>query len=145
MELQFACLDFLQPFGAARVQDFEIARRMIRGARRGFPMKIRTFRFLALTPCLILLGAALAPTDATAGVNGREANQGDRIARGVSSGSLTTGETARLGAQQARIEHMERRFRANDGQLGPRERQKLDGALDRSRNQIYRAKHNDRE
>ena len=108
-------------------------------------MKPRTSRRWTLAPCLILLGATLAPIDAIAGVNGREAAQRGRIAQGVGSGSLTAGEAARLGAEQARIEHMERRFRANDGQLGPRERERLDSALDRSRNHIFRAKHNDRE
>ena len=108
-------------------------------------MLSRTFVRSSLAPGLLLLGLSLAPLDAAAGVNGREAAQRDRIAQGVASGSLTGREAARLTAEQARIERKEQRFRANDGRLGPRERNALDRSLDRSRNHIFRAKHNDRE
>jgi hypothetical protein len=90
---------------------------------------------------LLILGAGVA---SAAGVNGREAVQRHRIGAGVQDGSLTRGETHRLFHRQRHIERMERRFRADDGALGPRERHRLDGALDRSSRHIYRARHNGR-
>jgi hypothetical protein len=82
--------------------------------------------------------------EAVAGVNAREARQRHRIAHGVQDGSLTRHEAHRLAHQQHRIERRERRFRANDGALGPRERMALDRSLDRSSRHIYRARHNER-
>jgi hypothetical protein len=90
---------------------------------------------------LLVLGAGVA---SAAGVNGREAVQRHRIGAGVQDGSLTHGEAHRLTRRQRHIERMENRFRANDGVLGPRERHRLDGALDRSSRHIYRARHNGR-
>ena len=89
----------------------------------------------------LLLGAASV---AEAGVNGREARQRERIEAGVEDGSLTRGEARRLVREQQRIERRERRFRENDGKLGPRERRRLDRDLDRSAAHLYRARHNDR-
>jgi hypothetical protein len=90
--------------------------------------------------CLVL-GAV----DAQAGANGRERLQRVRIEQGVGDGSLTRGEARRLGREQVRIERAERRFRADDGHLGPRERAQLDRRLDRASHHIHRARHNERE
>jgi hypothetical protein len=107
-------------------------------------MRIRATRALgtlALAASLAWLGAA----SASAGPNAREARQRGRIAEGIQDGSLTRGEAARLGREQARIERRERRFRRDDGHLGPRERARLDRSLDRSARHIGRARHDARE
>jgi hypothetical protein len=54
---------------------------------------------------------------------------------------LTRPEAHRLARQQRHIERVEQRMRHDDGRLGPRERLRLDRALDRSSAHIYRAKH----
>jgi hypothetical protein len=105
-------------------------------------MRIRGLRTLG---CLAFAAGLLAAAAAgAAGVNGREAFQRERIRDGVADGSLTAGEAHRLGRQQRHIERMEQRFRADDGVLGPRERLRLDGALDRSSVRIHRTRHNGR-
>ena len=102
---------------------------------------LRSIGCLAVAAGLMALGAGDA---GAAGVNGREALQRHRIGAGVDDGSLTRGEAHRLAHQQRHIERMEQRFRADDGVLGPRERHRLDGALDRSSRHIHRARHNGR-
>ncbi len=107
-------------------------------------MRIQGFRSvgcLAVAAGLMAFGAGDA---GAAGVNEREAVQRHRIGTGVQDGSLTAGEAHRLAHGQRHIERMERRFRSNDGVLGPRERHRLDGALDRSSRHIHRARHNGR-
>lgn len=89
---------------------------------------------------LLALAAIGAATPAAAGVNDREERQRDRVAQGVSDGSLTRPEAHRLARQQRRIEVRERRMRADDGRLGWRERARLDGALDRSAARIRYAR-----
>lgn len=104
-------------------------------------MRSRTLVALGFGAFLALpLTAALAG-DATAGVDGRQARQRERIRDGVQDGSLTGREAHRLGHQQVRIERMERRMRHDGGGLGPRERVRLDRALDRSSGHIYRQRH----
>jgi hypothetical protein len=106
-------------------------------------MRIRGLRIVgaAAAACWLVLGAVDADA---AGVNGREARQRHRIHAGAHDGSLTRGETHRLRHEQRHIERTEQRMRTDDGVLGPRERLRLDGALDRSSRHIYRARHNDR-
>ncbi len=100
----------------------------------------------ALGTLVLAAGLAGLPADsASAGPDAREARQRGRIAAGLHDGSLTRGEAARLRAEQARIERRERRFRRDDGRLGPRERARLDRSLDRSARHIGRARHNARE
>lgn len=106
-------------------------------------MKIRFLRRLGLLG-MAASAALLFAGSASAGVNGREARQRDRIEAGWENGSLTRGETFRLAAEQVRIERRERRFRADDGMLGPWERRALDRDLDRASRHIGRARHNDR-
>lgn len=77
------------------------------------------------------------------GVNKRERKQTKRIGQGVHSGELTQGEAARLGKQQTRIHHQERRFKS-DGTFTKRERIKLHQSQNRASRNIYRAKHNNR-
>lgn len=93
---------------------------------------------------LALLGLALAPLTAMAQgtpvIDQRAQNQQNRIAAGVSDGSLTPREAARLERNQARIERMENRAAA-DGTITPRERRRLARAQDANSRAIYRERH----
>lgn len=92
----------------------------------------------------ILLLALSSPTLA-AEVDRREARQQARIAKGVQSGELTPGETARLERREAAIHREIGRERAeNGGHLTPAERARVNRQQDAMSRQIYRAKHNDR-
>ena len=94
-----------------------------------------------LLPLLLALALSLANgADAHSGVNGRQWQQSARIHAGVARGALTPAETARLGARQARIGHIERDYRA-DGYLGPYERADLQRRLNRSSAAIWRQTH----
>jgi hypothetical protein len=88
-----------------------------------------------------LAAALLCASAATAGVNAREQRQRARIAAGVEDGSLTRPEAHRLRRQQRHVERMEQRMRSDGGGLGPRERIRLDRALDRSSAHVYHARH----
>lgn len=76
-----------------------------------------------------------------AGVNQRQERQQDRIGRGITSGSLTPAEAARLESQEARINAQEARFRASGDGLSPRERAKLESELNTESRNIYRQEH----
>ncbi len=94
-----------------------------------------------LLPLLLTLGLCLANgADAHSGVNGRQWHQSARIDAGIARGALTPAETARLGARQARIGHIEQHYRA-DGYLGPYERADLQRRLNRSSAAIRRQTH----
>ncbi len=97
-------------------------------------------RGAALAVFMLLAGA----TAAEANVEYRERKQRQRIAAGVEDGSIAPGETRRLKREQRKIERVERRFRSNDGRLGPRERRRLGGLQDRSGRHIQRSRHNER-
>ena len=99
----------------------------------------------AVVLCILVLGGVAWAGAASAGVEAREARQRDRIRAGVHDGSLTGREALRLGREQVRIERTERRFRRNDGRLGPRERIRLNTMQNRASRHIHRAKHNARE
>jgi hypothetical protein len=78
-------------------------------------------------------------------VNQREGNQQQRIANGVRSGQMTSGEAARADQRQANIDsqvHNERT--ANGGRLTPQERQQTNREQNRASGQIDREKHNDK-
>ncbi len=93
----------------------------------------------------IVLGAALLlSANASAGVDGRQDKQKDRIEAGVESGELTRREAHGLAHQQANIKRREHRFRNNDGHLGPVERAKLNRQQNRASRNIFRKKHNNR-
>lgn len=98
----------------------------------------RTLRFGAWLLAAVALGAA---TPAFAGANDRQERQRERIASGVADGSLTRPEARRVVRQQRSIERREQRMRRDDGRLGPRERVRLDHALDRASSRIYYARH----
>jgi hypothetical protein len=74
----------------------------------------------------------------------RAEKQQDRIAQGISSGQLTSGEAARLEHNEARINHEAKEMRS-DGKLTPAEKAKLNRQQTRESHKIYRAKHNGRQ
>lgn len=68
-------------------------------------------------------------------INERQARQDHRINQGIRSGRITPQEAQALHHQQARIQRMEYRARA-DGHVDPQERARLNHALDRQSDHI---------
>ncbi|MGD1091305.1 MAG: hypothetical protein ABSB35_04835 [Bryobacteraceae bacterium] len=90
-----------------------------------------------------IAGSILLATAAFAQVNDRREDQQDRIANGVQSGALTTGETKSLEGQEANLNreiHDDRQ--ANGGTLTQQERQQVNGQQNHLSNEIYGDKHN---
>jgi hypothetical protein len=104
-------------------------------------MKLRAGAFvLSGLIGLMLSGIALAGVNDPV-IQQREANQQQRINKGVDSGRLTSGEAERLEAQQARTQQRETRMKS-DGKLTARERRSLNRQQYRASRNIYRKKHN---
>ena len=76
-------------------------------------------------------------------VDQREAYQQQRIQQGIDSGALTPGETRSLEKEQTRIDRAEGRMLA-DGNLSPRERQRLNQMQNQASRDIYRLQNNNR-
>jgi hypothetical protein len=73
----------------------------------------------------------------------RKENQQDRIANGVKSGQLTSGETANLESKEAAINGETRADRAaNGGKLTSGEKQQINHQQNQVSKQIYQDKHN---
>ena len=78
-------------------------------------------------------------------VGQRERLQQERIAQGVKSGQLTSGETARLEGREAHINKEVHNDRvANGGTLTQAERRQVNHQENRTSRAIYRKKHNGR-
>lgn len=76
-------------------------------------------------------------------VNDRRQDQQQRIANGVQSGQLTAGETKRLEAREANLNHEIRSDRqANGGTLTPQERRQINRQQNNLSRSIYANKHN---
>lgn len=73
----------------------------------------------------------------------REDNQQDRIAQGIKSGSLTSGEAAHLEKGEQRLEQNREKALA-DGKLSRKEKVRLEREANRESRQIHNAKHNRR-
>ncbi|MCX5891473.1 MAG: hypothetical protein NTW80_00585, partial [Deltaproteobacteria bacterium] len=71
----------------------------------------------------------------------REAYQQQRIQQGINSGSLTPGEARYLEREQGRIDRAENRMAA-DGNLSPRERERLNQMQNQANRDIYRLENN---
>lgn len=71
----------------------------------------------------------------------RGVNQETRIASGVASGRLTTGEAARLDRGRARSDRAVARA-ASDGRIDAREQGRIEARDDHQSRRIYRKKHN---
>jgi WXXGXW repeat (2 copies) len=75
--------------------------------------------------------------------NMREANQDQRIANGLRSGEMTSGEAARAERTQANIDQQVHDDReANGGKLTEQERQQINSEQNAASRQIYDEKHN---
>ena len=75
--------------------------------------------------------------------NGREANQDQRIANGLKTGQMTSGEASRATAQQSRIDGQVAADRAaNGGRLTGQQRQQINNEQNRASQNIYNEKHN---
>lgn len=83
--------------------------------------------------------AALAQT-ATPGIDQRQANQQQRIDKGVASGQLNQKEAARLQKGQANVQRMEDKAKS-DGVVTKGERARIHAAQDRQSARIARQKH----
>src|ERR1700685_2206866 len=76
-------------------------------------------------------------------VGDRKENQQDRIAQGVQSGQLTSGETKNLETKEAGLNKEERTMRSeDDGHLTAGDRATLNNQQNHLSNQIYDDKHN---
>jgi hypothetical protein len=89
----------------------------------------------------------ISAADRTAGrgynPNTREANQDQRIANGLRSGQMTSGEAARAERTQANIDRQVHNDRAaNGGKLTGQERQQINGEQNAASRQIYNENHN---
>lgn len=103
---------------------------------------MNTSRMLAAAALLTLAGASFAhgvPAAQTP-YNQIEWRQDQRIQRGLADGSLTRAEAQRLAAEQARIDELERIFRA-DGHLSTIERQYLVRLQQQAGQQIFAERH----
>src|SRR5271170_4821101 len=90
----------------------------------------------------------ISAADRTAGQNyhpnEREANQDQRIANGLRSGQMTSGEAARAERTQSKIDQQVHDDRAaNGGKLTGQEKQQINGEQNAASRQIYKEKHND--
>jgi hypothetical protein len=75
--------------------------------------------------------------------NTREANQDQRIANGLRSGQMTSGEAARADRTQSRIDQQVRNDRAaNGGTLTGQQRQQINAEQNAASRQIYNENHN---
>ena len=75
--------------------------------------------------------------------NGRAANQDQRIANGLKTGQMTSGEAARADRTQSAIDTQVHNDRAaNGGKLTGQERQQINGEQNAASRQIYNEKHN---
>jgi hypothetical protein len=89
----------------------------------------------------------ISQADRTAGKsynpNTREANQDQRIANGLKSGQMTSGEAARADRTQSNIDQQVHNDRAaNGGKLTGQERQQINGEQNAASRQIYNENHN---
>lgn len=76
-------------------------------------------------------------------VNDRREDQQQRIANGVQSGQLTAGESKRLEAREANLNHEIKADRqANGGKLTPQERRQVNRQQNNLSRSIYNDKHN---
>jgi hypothetical protein len=106
---------------------------------------------------LMFTGSAIAQTTTTSGagagvvdpghprvnqVNGREANQQNRIANGVKNGSLSPKQTSNLENREASVQNREKRdMAAHNGHLTKAEQNGINRQQNRISKSIYKDKH----
>jgi uncharacterized membrane protein YebE (DUF533 family) len=98
-----------------------------------------TFAIAALAALGVLALPVMAQTD-TPHIDQRQINQQQRIDQGVSSGTLTEKEAARMERGQTHVENIEDRAKS-DGTVTNRERARMHHAQEVQSSRIYRQKH----
>jgi Skp family chaperone for outer membrane proteins len=93
---------------------------------------------------ILAIFAAMTISLANAQVNKRQRRQNHRVEQGVQSGELTQQEQNKIEHQEAKVDNLEEKLRA-DGDLSKKDKAKLDVAQDRTSRSIYRKKHNKRD
>lgn len=93
----------------------------------------------AAVMALSAFAASAAGTD-TPRIDQRQANQEQRIERGIASGELTKREARRMNRQQAVVNRAEDKAKA-DGTVTAQEKQRLTKAQNATSKRIYRQKH----
>jgi len=88
----------------------------------------------------ILVVSIASAQAATPGIDQRQANQEQRIDKGIASGQLTDREANRLNNQQEHINKIEDNVKS-DGVVTKKERKKVHAAQDRASRKIARQKH----
>lgn len=83
---------------------------------------------------------ALAQTTSTPRIDQRQANQQQRIDKGVQSGTLTEKEAARMEKGQQHVQNLENKATA-DGKVTAKEKARIEHAQDVQSKRIYRQKH----
>ena len=106
----------------------------------------RMFAALVVTASLAAGAMAQEGTTATAPkkqgrVETRKDNQQDRIAKGVESGALTSKETAKLEAKEARLNREIKKDRQDGGGMTAKERNKIEKKQDKLSREIAKDKH----
>jgi hypothetical protein len=95
-------------------------------------------KYFTLSACALAVLATAMPAEAR--INQRQNHQQQRIANGISKGSLTAREAVRLEQQQTRIARYEARSRADGGGLNFNERARIETLQDRSSRTIRNQK-----
>ena len=98
------------------------------------------FKSMFVAASMALVSVASMAQISTPRVDAREVKQDARIQQGVASGQLTPKETYRLEKQQAAINRVEAKAKA-DGTVTKAERQRLNHLQNRASKDIYRRKH----
>jgi opacity protein-like surface antigen len=88
----------------------------------------------------ILVVSIASAQAATPGIDQRQANQEQRIDKGIAGGQLTGREANRLNNQQEHINKIEDNVKS-DGVVTKKERKKVHAAQDRASRKIARQKH----
>ena len=88
---------------------------------------------------LLMAGMAFAQAE-TPVIDQRQANQEQRIDKGIASGQLNEREASRLNKQQGHINKMEDRAKS-DGVMTKKERARIGAAQNRASRHVAREKH----
>jgi hypothetical protein len=102
------------------------------------PRRCNMRRYFALSACALAVLATAMPAEAR--INQRQNHQQQRIANGISKGSLTSREAVRVERQQVHIARFEARNRADGGGLNRNERARLEVLQDRASRTIRNQK-----
>lgn len=95
---------------------------------------------LAVSAMTLMMSGIVFAQAETPGIDQRQANQDQRIDRGIESGQLNEREAKRLSRQREYLNKMEDRA-MSDGEMTKRERVRIGAAQNRASHHIAREKH----